>query len=206
MGRYLGPKYKICRRLGVNLWGRPKDPSVKRPYPAGETGARMRRGKESNYSKHLKEKQKLRMYYGLLEKQFLRTFKRANQMRGVTGHNLVQLLESRLDALVYRMGFSPTIWGARQWVNHGHVQVNGKKVDIPSYCCKPGDEITVREKSRQNPVLLETMQSIAPESLPPYLSRDDDSFSCRLTSRPEAKEIPIPVVIDFNMIVEFYSQ
>ncbi|MFC1601738.1 30S ribosomal protein S4 [Candidatus Sumerlaeota bacterium] len=206
MGRYRGAKYKICRRIGENLWGRPKCPSIKRPYPPGEAGTRSTRRKVSNYAKHLLEKQKMRSYYGLMEKQFFRTFKRANRMRGVTGDNLIQLLEMRLDALVYRLGFCPTIFAARQWVNHGHVLVNGKKVDIPSYTCRPGDEISMREKSRQNVILLETIQNSAPGNLPPYLTRADATFSGRLESRPEPKDIPIPIIIDRNLVVEFYSR
>ena len=214
MARYLGAKYKICRRIGENLWGRPKDPSIKRPYPAGEHGGRSRR-KVSNYGKHLVEKQKLRMYYGLLEKQFRRTFKNAARLKGVTGDNLLQLLECRLDALVYRLGFAPTIWAARQWVNHGHVSVNGKKVDIASYCCRPGDEIGIRnrnhssdkkKKMQENPVLLETMQSTGVSSLPPYLTRNDEAFTGQLTQRPQASEVPIPIIIDRNLIVEHYSR
>ncbi|MBN1515627.1 30S ribosomal protein S4 [Candidatus Sumerlaeota bacterium] len=207
MARYLGPKYKICRRIGENLWGRAKDPSAKRPYPAGEHGAaRGARRKLTNYGIHLQEKQKLRMYYGLLEKQFRLTFKRAARMHGVTGDNLLMMLETRLDAVCYRSGLAATVWSARQFVSHGHVLVNGKKVNIPSYQLRPGDVVTVREKSRKHPQMLEAMQQKPSNAMPPYLSRDDNAFSVKLESKPEAADIPIPVQLDMNLIVEFYSR
>ena len=203
MARYTGPKYKICRRVAENLWGRPKDPSIKRPYPTGQHGA-ARRKKPTNYCIHLMEKQKLRLYYGMLEKQFRRTFKKAARMRGNTGNNLMELLESRLDTVIYRIGFMPTIWAARQWVNHGHVLVNGKKVDIASYHVNAGDEISIREKSRKNVILLETIQNNAAGSVAAYLSRNDESFSGKMEAVPS--EISLPFKPDLNLIIEFYSR
>ena len=155
MGKYSGNKAKICRRFGVNLFGNLKFDRIleKRPNPPGVHGASAARKKLSEYGQQLNEKQKLKITYGLREKQFRITFKRAAAKQGKTGDNLLQLLERRLDNVIYRLGFAPTRTAARQLVNHGHVKINGRKVDIPSYCVKEGEEITIKDSDRSKALL-----------------------------------------------------
>ena len=159
MSKRSSVKYKIDRRMGENIWGRPKSPVNKRPYPPGQHGAN-RRGKLSDFGTQLRAKQKLKGYYGnITEKQFRRTYKEATRLKGDASENLIGLLEQRLDAVVYRAKFVPTVFAARQFVNHGHVMVNGKKVNIPSYRVKEGDVVEVREKSRTMALVLEALES-----------------------------------------------
>ena len=159
MSKRESAKYKIDRRMGENLWGRPKSPVNRRNYGPGQHGQR-RKGKLSDFGLQLRAKQKLKGYYGSIsEKQFRAIYNEADRRRGDTGENLIGLLESRLDALVYRAKFVPTVFAARQFVNHGHVLVNGKKVNIPSYRLRLGDVVEVRERSRQMPLVLEAIQS-----------------------------------------------
>jgi small subunit ribosomal protein S4 len=197
-------KHKIDRRLGVNLWGRPKSPYNKREYGPGEHG--QRRFKVSNYGLQLRAKQKLKGYYGNIgERQFHKYYAEADRRRGDTGEFMIGLLESRLDAVVYRLKFVPTVFAARQFVSHGHILVNGKRVTIPSYHVKEGDEIAVREKSRELPLVLEAVGS--PErDVPGYLEVDYKNMKGRLVRVPELAEVPYPVQMEPNLVVEFYSR
>jgi small subunit ribosomal protein S4 len=203
--RYRGPKAKVMRRFGVLLANSPKYARIleKRPNPPGQHGARARRGKIGAYGSRLNEKQKLRAFYGIAERQMRRYVAEATRRQGPTGTNLLQILEQRLDAVVARLGFAPTIWAARQLVAHGHVRVNGKRVDIPSFEVRPGHTITISEKmkrSRQMAVWAER-GGILP---PAYLELDRDTMTGRLVKVPDREEIPIPV--DDRLIVEFYSR
>ena len=202
MARYLGAKHKLCRRLGSCLWGSPKCPSLRRPYPAGEHGQNQRR-KMSVYGEQLLDKQKIRMHYGLLERQMRRTFEKAQRMGGVTGTNLLMLLESRLDCIVYRLGFAPTIPAARQLVVHGHILVNGKKTDRPSYQVKPGMTVSVREKSRKVPMILEGVEN-PPAMFPEYLERAPEAFEGKMTAVPNLETMPFKA--DTAGIIGFYSR
>ncbi len=197
-------KYKIDRRLGVNLWGRPKSPYNKREYGPGEHG--QRRFKLSDYGLQLRAKQKLKGYYGNIgERQFRRYYQDAVRRRGDTSENLVGLLESRLDAVVYRLKFVPTVFAARQIVNHGHVRVNGKRVTIPSYRVSEGDEIEIKQKSHELPVILEAI--VSPErDVPDYLTVDYNKMKGSLLRIPLFAEIPYPVQMEPNLVIEFYSR
>jgi small subunit ribosomal protein S4 len=198
-------KYKIDRRMGENIWGRPKSPVNKRPYPPGQHG-QARKGKLSDFGIQLRAKQKLKGYYGnITEKQFRRTYDEATRQRGDASENLIGLLERRLDAVVYRTKFVPTVFAARQFVNHGHVLVNGKKVNIPSYRCKEGDVIEVREKSRTMALVLEALES--PErDIPEYISLDPSAMKATFVRVPSFDEVPYPATMEPNLVVEFYSR
>ncbi|WP_232699882.1 30S ribosomal protein S4 [Brevibacillus daliensis] len=198
MARYTGPRHKLARRLGISLDGTGKD--LKRNFPPGQHGHSRR--KMSEYGLQLQEKQKLRHMFGLTEKQFLRTFKHALKMKGVVGENFMRLLESRLDNVAYRMGFASTRPGARQLVNHGHLTVNGKKVDIASYRVQPGDVITLREKSRNLSIVKESLE--ARTFLPTYITFDDNKAEGTFTRFPDRSEMPAE--INETLIVEFYNR
>ena len=200
MSRYTGPVWKVSRRLGISLTGTGKE-LQKRPYPPGQHGPTQRK-KLSEYGLQLQEKQKLRHMYGVSERQFRNLFEKASRMKGIVGHNFMILLESRLDNLVYRLGFARTRRAARQLVNHGHVTVNGRKVDIPSYICKPGDVIGLREKSRNLAVVEEALEER--NYLPPYLSFDEDKREGTYVRLPDRSELPPE--IQESLIVEFYSR
>jgi len=202
MAKYLGPKHKLCRRLGSCIWGSPKCPSIKRPYGPGQHGQNMRR-KMSVYGEQLLDKQKIRTHYGLLERQMRKTIKEAQRMGGVTGTNLLMMLESRLDCIVYRLGFAPTIMAARQLVGHGHILINGKKTDIPSFQVKPGMVIGVRERSKKIPMIVEGVDN-PPAVLPEYLDRQPKSFEGRMIAAPNAETIPFKT--DTAGIIGFYSR
>lgn len=205
MSKRINAKYKIDRRLGVNLWGRPKSPYNSRNYAPGQHGQR-RRGKLSDYGIQLHAKQKLKGYYGnITEKQFRRLYAEAVRRRGDTGENLVGLLESRLDAIVYRMKFVPTVFAARQFVNHGHVTVNGKRVNIPSYQVQPGDQIEVRQKSKEMLTLLESVKS-AERDVPDYIDVDHKKMVGKYTRTPLLADVPYPVQMEPNLVVEYYSR
>lgn len=197
-------KYKISRRLGESLWGRAKDPVNRRSYGPGQHG--QARKKPSDFGNQLLAKQKLRGYYGnLTEKQFSKVYKEAIRMKGDTSENLVGLLERRLDAVVYRMCVVPTVFAARQFVNHGHVKVNGKRVNIPSYIVKAGDTIEVKDKSKQMLLVLESLQS--PErDVPDYIDMDAKAVKATFVRVPTLTEIPYPVKMEPNLVVEFYSR
>ncbi len=205
MTKRIQAKYKIDRRLGENIWGRPKSPVNRREYGPGEHGQR-RRGKLSDFGLQLRAKQKLKGHYGnITEKQFKRTYHEASRIKGDTGENLVGLLERRLDAIVYRSKFVPTVYSARQAVSHGHILVNGKRVTIPSYRVKEGDVIEVKEKMRANAKFLEASQS--PErDTPDYLEVDLDKFKTTFVRTPALADIPYPVQMEPNLVIEFYSR
>ncbi|MFP4520005.1 MAG: 30S ribosomal protein S4 [Oceanicaulis sp.] len=204
MSKRHSQKYKIDRRMGENIWGRAKSPVNNRAYGPGQHGQR-RAGKMSDFGLQLRAKQKLKGYYGnITEKQFKRAFTEAMRRKGNTAENLIGLLESRLDAIVYRAKFVPTVFAARQFVNHGHVKVNGKRVNIASYMVKPGDVVEVREKSRNMALVLEALGS--PErDVPDYIDLDPKGLKATYTRVPEFAEVPYPVKMEPNLVVEFYS-
>jgi small subunit ribosomal protein S4 len=198
-------KYKIDRRLGENIWGRPKSPVNRREYGPGQHGQR-RKGKLSDFGTQLKAKQKLKGYYGSIsEKQFRGYYQEAIRMKGDSSENLIGLLERRLDAVVYRAKFVPTVFAARQFVSHGHVQVNGKRVNIPSYLVKVGDVVSVRESSRQLVIVLEAAQ-LAERDTPDYLEVDHAKGAAKMTRVPGLSEVPYPTRMEPNLVVEFYSR
>ncbi len=205
MTKRVQAKYKISRRLGVNLWGRESDPFNTRGTAPGQHGATKRK-KTSDFGTQLREKQKLKGYYGnISERQFRKIYTEAGRRRGDTGENLVGLLESRLDAIVYRMGLAPTVFAARQLVSHAHLTVNGKKVNIASYQCKEGDEIAVRESSKQLAAILEVVQN--PErGVPEYISFDAEALKGKFIRMPKLAEVPYPVIMQPNFVIEFYSR
>ena len=198
-------KYKINRRLGVNLWGRAKSPVAKRDYGPGQHGQR-RKGKMSDYGTQLKAKQKMKGYYGnISEKQFRGYYFEAIRLKGDSGANLVGLLERRLDAVVYRAKFVATVFAARQFVNHGHVRVNGRKVNIASYQVKVGDLIEVKDVSRQLAVVIEA-QALGERDVPDYFDVDAPKFSVKMTRVPGPTEVPYPVQMEPNLVIEYYSR
>ena len=205
MSKRHSAKYKLDRAMGENLWGRPKSPVNKRSYGPGQHGQR-RKSKVSDFGLQLKAKQKLKGYYGnITEKQFLRTYEEADRRKGNTSENLVALLESRLDAVVYRCKFVPTVWAARQFVNHGHVTVNGVRVNIGSYRCKAGDVIEVRQKSKQLVTVLEAVQ-LAERDVPDYIEVDHNKMVATFARVPGLSDVPYPVIMEPNLVVEFYSR
>jgi small subunit ribosomal protein S4 len=197
-------KYKINRRLGVNLWGRPKSPLNNRDYRPGQHGQRRR--KLSDYGTQLAAKQMLKGYYGnISERQFRRYYAEASRRTGDTSEQLIGLLERRLDAVVYRMKFVPTVFAARQFVNHKHVTVNGKRVNIPSYLVKDGDVIQVVESARQMALVLEAVES--PErDVPDYLEVDHKNMAGKFLRTPKLGDVPYPVKMEPNLVVEYYSR
>jgi small subunit ribosomal protein S4 len=204
MSKRHSAKYKLDRAMGENLWGRPKSPINQRSYGPGQHGQR-RKSKVSDFGLQLRAKQKLKGYYGnITEKQFSLTYKEASRRKGNTAEKLIGLLESRLDAIVYRAKFVPTVWSARQFVNHGHVTVNGKRVNIASYRCKPGDVIEVKERSRNMALVLEAQQS-GERDIPDYIEQGDRGFSVRFVRAPELAEVPYPVKMEPNLVVEYYA-
>ena len=200
MSRYTGPQYKKSRRLGFSTLENGKE-LARRPYAPGMHGT-SRRKKVSEYGIQLQEKQKVRFMYGLNEKQFRRTFDRASKMKGIAGENFLKLLESRLDNIVYRMGLSTTRRGARQIVNHGHILVNGVKVDIPSYTCKPGDVISVKENSKEHKAILNTIELNI--KTPAYVEFDNKKLTGTYLRLPERNELNAD--INESLIVEFYNK
>jgi small subunit ribosomal protein S4 len=205
MTKRLHSKYKINRRLMCNLWGRPKSPFNRREYRPGEHG-QARRRKTSDFGIQLSAKQRLRGYYGnITEKQFRRVYHEAVRRKGDTSENLIGLLERRLDAAVYRMKFVPTVFAARQFVNHGHVTVNGTRVNIPSFRLQEGDVIEVREKSRQIPMVLMAIDS--PErDVPEYIEVDYNTMKGTFIRTPVLADVPYPVTMEPNLVIEFYSR
>ncbi len=204
MTKRLESKYKINRRLGVNLWGRPKSPINKRDYAPGQHGARRR--KPTDFGTQLMAKQKLKGYYGnISEKQFRRYYQEAVRRTGDTSENLIEILERRLDAVVYRMKFVPTVFAARQVVNHGHVNVNGRRVTIPSYLVRDGDVIEVRGKAREMLLVLEAIAS-AERDVPDYLTVDYNKMQGTFVRGPKTADVPYPVQMEPNLVVEYYSR
>ena len=205
MTKRTSAKYKIDRRMGENIWGRAKSPLNKREYGPGQHGQR-RKGKLSDFGTQLRAKQKLKGYYGdLTEKQFRRIYAEAERVKGDTGENLVGLLERRLDAVVYRAKFVPTIFAARQFVNHGHVEVNGKRVNIASYRVKEGDVIAIRERSRQLAIVLESV-GLAERDVPDYLEVDHNKMVATFVRTPALGDVPYAVQMEPNLVVEYYAK
>jgi small subunit ribosomal protein S4 len=199
-----GSKYKINRRLGVNLWGRAKSPLSRRDYGPGQHG--QRRKKPSDFGTQLAAKQKLKGYYGNIgERQFRRLYEEASRRRGDTGERLIELLERRLDAVIYRMKFVSTPFAARQFVNHGHIRVNGRRVNIPSYLVKDGDTIEVKDKSKELAVVLEATRSTE-RDVPDYLQVDHGKMKGQFVRAPKLADVPYPVSMEPNLVVEFYSR
>jgi small subunit ribosomal protein S4 len=197
-------KHKIDRRLGVNLWGRAKSPFNKREYGPGQHG--QNRKKPTDYGTQLQAKQKLRGYYANIgERRFYRYYEEAIRRRGDSGHNLIELLERRLDAVIYRLKFVPTVFAARQFVSHGHVKVNGKRVTISSFSVKDGDTVEVIEKSRQMALYIQGT-SDASREVPGYLEADHKAGTGKLIRGPKLEEVPYPVQMEPNLIIEFYSR
>ena len=205
MTKRTSAKYKIDRRMGENIWGRPKSPVNRREYGPGQHGQR-RKGKLSDFGLQLRAKQKLKGYYGdLTEKQFKRIYTEAARVKGDTGENLVGLLERRLDAVLYRAKFVATIFAARQFVNHGHVLVNGQRVNIASYRVKEGDVIEVREKSKQMAAILEAIQ-LTERDVPDYIEVDHSKLTATFVRTPGLSDVPYPVIMEPNLVIEYYAQ
>ncbi|SNT76061.1 30S ribosomal protein S4 [Paracoccus seriniphilus] len=205
MTKRTSAKYKIDRRMGENIWGRAKSPVNRREYGPGQHGQR-RKQKLSDFGTQLRAKQKLKGYYGdLTEKQFRRIFAEAERVKGDTGENLIGLLERRLDAVVYRSKFVATIFAARQFVNHGHVEVNGKRVNIPSYRVKEGDVISIRERSRQLAFVLEAV-ALAERDVPDYIEADHNKMTATFVRTPSLGDVPYAVQMEPNLVVEFYAK
>ena len=203
MSKRLPSKHKIDRRLGVNLWGRPKSPINRREYGPGQHG--QRRKKPTDYGIQLMAKQKLKGYYGNIgERQFRRYFAEASRRKGDTSENMIELLERRLDTVVYRMKFVPTVFAARQFVSHGHVKVNGKRVTIPSFLVKVGDIVEVRDKAKSMAIVLEALQS-GERDTPDYLEVDPKGMVARFQRVPTLSDVPYPVQMEPNLVVEYYA-
>ena len=204
MSRRHSAKYKIDRRVGENIWGRPKSPINRRDYKPGMHGQR-RAGKVSDFGQQLMAKQKLKGYYGnISEKHFERLYTVADRAKGNTAENLIGLLESRLDAIVYRAKFVPTVFAARQFVNHGHVKVNGVRTNIPSYRLKPGDVVEIREKSKNMALVLEALQ-LAERDIPDYVDVDPKKMTATYIRVPEFAEVPYAATMEPNLVVEYYA-
>jgi small subunit ribosomal protein S4 len=198
-------KHKLDRRMGQNIWGRPKSPVNRREYGPGQHGQR-RKGKLSDFGVQLRAKQKLKGYYGnISEKQFRGIYAEAIRQKGDSGANLIALLERRLDAVVYRAKFVPTVFAARQFINHGHIKVNGRRVNIPSYRLKANDVVEVKEKSRQLAMVLEAT-GLAERDVPDYLEVDHSKMTAKLARVPAITEVPYPVQMEPHLVVEYYSR
>jgi len=199
-------KYKISRRLGESLWGRDKDPFNTKNYPPGQHGAAGRRKAISDFGTQLMAKQKLKGYYGnISEKHFRKIYKEAVRRKGDTSETLIGLLEQRLDIIIFRMNFVPTVFAARQFVNHKHIKVNGKFVNIPSYRVKEGDVIEVAERSREVPMVMEAIQK-QERDVPDYLESDPKTLKGKFIRVPKLADVPYPVIMEPNLVIEFYSR
>jgi small subunit ribosomal protein S4 len=198
-------KYKLDRRMGQNIWGRPKSPVNKREYGPGQHGQR-RKGKLSDFGVQLRAKQKLKGYYAnISERQFHGIYVEATRLKGDSGENLIGLLERRLDTVVYRAKFVPTIFAARQFINHGHIKVNGKRVNIASYKVKPGDVVEVKEASKQLAIVLEA-NALGERDVPDFLEVDHSKQTAKFVRTPNLSEVPFPVMMEPHLIVEYYSR
>jgi len=205
MTKRLNSKHKVDRRLKVNLWGRPKSPFNTRAYGPGQHG-QSRQGKPSDYGIQLQAKQKLKAYYGNInERQFRNIYKKASMLKGDTSEKLIGLLERRLDAIIYRAKFSTTIFSARQLINHGHVKVNGKKVNISSYLVKEEDTIEIRDKSKQLAIIDIALASKERET-PEYIQMDEKNKKIKFVRIPKLDEVPYPIVMEPNLVIEYYSR
>jgi small subunit ribosomal protein S4 len=204
MSKRKASKYKIDRRLGVNLWGRPKSPFNKRPYGPGQHG--QRRKKVSDYGLQLAAKQKLKGYYGSIgEKQFRKYYEEATRRKGDTSENLIELLERRLATVVYRAKFVPTVFAARQFVNHGHVLVNGKRVNVPSYKVQDGDVVQVDPKKKDMQLVFEGQES-SERDLPDYIEVDTNDMKATFQRGPKLADVPYPTTMEPNLVIEYYSR
>ncbi len=204
MSKRKASKYKIDRRLGVNLWGRPKSPFNKRPYGPGQHG--QRRKKISDYGLQLAAKQKLKGYYGSIgEKQFRKYYEEATRRKGDTSENLIELLERRLATVVYRAKFVPTVFAARQFVNHGHVLVNGKRVNVPSYKVQDGDVVQVDPKKKDMQLVFEGQES-SERDLPDYIEVDNNELKATFQRGPKLADVPYPTTMEPNLVIEYYSR
>ena len=205
MTKRLNSKHKVDRRLKVNLWGRPKSPFNTRAYPPGQHG-QTKSSKPSDYGIQLQAKQKLKCYYGNMnERQFRNMYKRAIMKKGDTAENLIGLLERRLDSVIYRSKLSNTIFSSRQLINHGHVRVNGKKVNISSYQVKEEDSIEIRDKSKQL-ALIDIALANKEREVPEYLQLDEKNKKVKFVRGPKFEEVPYPVVMEPNLVIEYYSR
>ena len=205
MTKRLASKHKVDRRLKVNLWGRPKSPFNSRNYPPGQHG-KAKKGKLSDYGTQLEAKQKMKFYYGNMnERQFRNVYRKAIQKKGNTTENLVGFLESRLDTVAYRAKFATTVFSARQLINHGHIKVNGKKVNIPSYLVKAEDTIEIKDKSKDIVTIVGALVSKERE-VPDYIQMDEKNKKATLTRIPKFSEVPYPVIMEPNLVIEYYSR
>lgn len=205
MTKRMESKYKLDRRMGQNIWGRPKSPVNRREYGPGQHGQR-RKSKLSDYGVQLKAKQKLRGYYGnISERQFHGIYDEAIRMKGDSGANMIGLLERRLDAIIYRAKFVPTVFAARQFINHGHIKVNGRRVNISSFRVKIGDVVEVKEKSHQMNLVLEAQQ-LTERDVPDYIEVDTSKMTAKLARVPVFTDVPYPVQMEPHLVVEYYSR
>jgi len=205
MTKRLASKHKVDRRLKVNLWGRPKSPFNSRNYPPGQHG-KAKRSKPSDYGTQLEAKQKMKFYYGNMnERQFRNTYRKAMQKKGNTSENLVALLERRLDTIIYRAKFATTVFSARQLINHGHIRVNGKKVNIPSYLLKTEDTVELKDKSKDLTTIIGSIASKERE-VPDYIQMDEKNKKAKFIRVPKFSEIPYPTIMEPNLVIEYYSR
>ena len=205
MTKRLASKHKVDRRLKVNLWGRPKSPFNSRNYPPGQHG-KSKRGKPSDYGTQLQAKQKMKCYYGNInERQFRNIYRKAMQKKGNTTENLVGFLEVRLDTVTYRAKFASTVFSARQLINHGHIRVNGKKVNIPSFSVKPEDTVEIKDKSKDMGMIVSSMVSKERE-IPDFIQMDEKNKKARLIRIPKFSEVPYPTIMEPNLVIEYYSR
>jgi small subunit ribosomal protein S4 len=205
MTKRLASKHKVDRRLKVNLWGRPKSPFNSRNYPPGQHG-KTKRGKASDYGTQLEAKQKMKFYYGNMnERQFRNMYRKALNKKGNTSENLIGFLERRLDSVIYRAKFATTVFSARQLINHGHIRVNGKKVNIPSYLVKEEDAIEVKDKSKDLTMIIGSLVSKERE-IPDYIQMDEKNKKVKFVRVPKFSEVPYPTIMEPNLVIEYYSR
>ena len=205
MTKRLASKHKVDRRLKVNLWGRPKSPFNSRNYPPGQHG-KAKKGKLSDYGTQLEAKQKMKFYYGNMnERQFRNVYRKAIQKKGNTTENLVGFLERRLDTVAYRAKFATTVFSARQLINHGHIKINGKKVNIPSYLVRAEDTIEIKDKSKDIVTIVGALMNKERE-VPDYIQVDEKNKKATLTRIPKFSEVPYPVIMEPNLVIEYYSR
>jgi small subunit ribosomal protein S4 len=205
MTKRIDAKHKLDRRMGQNIWGRPKSPVNRREYGPGQHGQR-RKGKMSDFGTQLRAKQMVKGYYGnISEKQFRRYYQEALRLKGDSGENLIGLLERRLDAVVYRAKFVATVFAARQFINHGHIRVNGKRVNIASYMVKVGDVVSVKDSSKELAIVLEATQ-LAERDTPDYIEVDHSKLTAKFVRIPALTDVPYPVQMEPSLVIEFYSR
>ena len=205
MTKRLASKHKVDRRLKVNLWGRPKSPFNSRNYPPGQHG-KSKRGKASDYGTQLEAKQKMKFYYGNInERQFRNIYRKAMQKKGNTTENLISLLERRLDIVIYRAKFATTVFSSRQLINHGHIKVNGKKVNIPSYLVRAEDNIEIKDKSKDLTIISGALVN-KERDVPDYIQIDDKNKKAKLIRVPKFSEVPYPSIMEPNLVIEYYSR